>query len=29
MMNDMVATVIVSRLEGAIRVEGGAIVPQA
>lgn len=27
-MNDMVATVIVSRLEGAIRVENGAIVPQ-
>lgn len=27
MMNDMVATVIVSKLEGAIRVEGGAIVP--
>ena len=26
-MNDMVATVIASRLEGAIRVEGGAILP--
>lgn len=29
MMNDMVATVIVSKLEGAIRVENGAIAPQA
>jgi Na+/H+-dicarboxylate symporter len=28
MMNDMVATVIASRLEGAIRVEKGEIVPQ-
>jgi Na+/H+-dicarboxylate symporter len=27
-MNDMVATVIASRLEGAIRVEGGAILPR-
>ncbi len=28
-INDMVATVIVSRLEGVIKVESGAIVPQA
>ncbi len=28
-MNDLVATVIASRLEGSIRVEGGAIVPAA
>jgi Na+/H+-dicarboxylate symporter len=28
-MNDMVATVIVARLEGAIQVENGAIIPAA